>query len=333
MTEQVEIPVLLLIFNRPQKTKRVFEAVRQSRPHRLFLAADGPRLGHSKDVELCREARRVVGEVDWPCTVETLFRDRNLGCRRGVEEGISWFFSRVGRGIILEDDCVPSSSFFTYCSELLDRFGDDDTVMMVGGTNQLGSLNSDGSSYVFTRQYNQWGWATWGEAWNHYHSALGLWHQPDTRSLVRSRMHPRNYELLERRVDAVTSGQLDTWDFIWHVALHANQALATVPAHNLVANIGFDETATHTKNQWSPDADISTGDLTPPLRHPPKYQTDPLFERAISKRNRPWRTLLVNRLPHHLHRPARAMFHRITALRPRRFQRTLDDPSSVGVLQ
>ena len=44
-----EIPVLLTVFNRPDKTRAVIEALRQIKPKRLFVSADGPRPGHPDD--------------------------------------------------------------------------------------------------------------------------------------------------------------------------------------------------------------------------------------------------------------------------------------------
>src|SRR5689334_9315101 len=112
-------PVLLLIFNRPDTTALVMEALRRARPSRVYVAADGPREGMGED-ERCERARRIATEVNWPCEIKTLFRKCNLGCGRALSGAIDWFFEHEEQGIILEDDCVPSQSFFPYCAELLD---------------------------------------------------------------------------------------------------------------------------------------------------------------------------------------------------------------------
>lgn len=36
-------PVLLIVFNRPEKTRRMFDSTRATAPRRLFIAADRPR--------------------------------------------------------------------------------------------------------------------------------------------------------------------------------------------------------------------------------------------------------------------------------------------------
>ena len=85
-------PVLLLIFNRPDSTRKVFERIREVKPRQLFIAADGPRDGNQLDAIKSSETRRIVENVDWECDVKTLFREHNLGCGRAVSEAITWFF-------------------------------------------------------------------------------------------------------------------------------------------------------------------------------------------------------------------------------------------------
>ena len=76
-----DTPVLLLVFNRPSTTEQVFEAVRQAKPPRLYIGADGARPGKNEEA-LCEEVRSIATQVDWECEVHTLFRDQNLGCGR-----------------------------------------------------------------------------------------------------------------------------------------------------------------------------------------------------------------------------------------------------------
>ncbi len=98
-------PVLLVLFNRPAFTQRVFDQIKKAAPRRLYVAADGPRT--QQEAELCNQARAVAQQVDWDCQVQTLFGEKNAGCRIAVSEAVSWFFAHEEEGIILEDDCLP----------------------------------------------------------------------------------------------------------------------------------------------------------------------------------------------------------------------------------
>ncbi len=118
----LETPVALIVFNRPETTRRVFAAIAAARPARLLLIADGPRTDRPGEVERCDEVRKIVTSVDWPCEVLTNFAEENMGCRRRVVSGLNWVFSQVEEAIILEDDCVPDASFFPFCAEMLERY-------------------------------------------------------------------------------------------------------------------------------------------------------------------------------------------------------------------
>ena len=124
-------PVAFLIFNRPETTARVFEAIRRVRPPKLLVVADGPRSDREGENEKCRAARSVIERVDWPCEVITNYADTNLGCRTRISSGLDWVFANVDEAIILEDDCLPDPSFFPFCEELLARYRDDDRIMII----------------------------------------------------------------------------------------------------------------------------------------------------------------------------------------------------------
>lgn len=131
----LETPILLLIFNRPDTTQEVFDAIKQAKPKRLFIAADGPRGEKPGEFEKCQAARKIVEQVDWECDFQGLFRENNLGCKKAVSSSISWFFDKVDEGIILEDDCLPDPSFFQFCEELLKHYRNNPKIMHISGNN------------------------------------------------------------------------------------------------------------------------------------------------------------------------------------------------------
>lgn len=318
MMRPQDVPVLMLVFNRPDKTRAVFEQVRRLRPTRLFVAADGPRPDRPEDVERCEQTRAVFDAVDWPCTVETLYRDVNLGCKAGVESGITWFFSAVEAGIVLEDDCIPAPSFFPYCADLLERYRDTDDVMMITGTNMLGEWKADRQSYHLCRTPTIWGWATWRRAWQHYDPALSAWRDPAARARVRDLLGPDQYRWWRTRLDSVAAGRVDTWDWPWALAVMLERGTTATPARNLITNIGFDAEATHTRNEWSETAGLPAADLTFPLRLPATHEADREYDRAVHEQGRTLYSRLADRLPPVVQEPARVAFHRLTALVPRR---------------
>lgn len=155
---RLTISVVLLVFNRPSVTSRVFAAIRETRPTRLFIIADGPREGRSSDVASCAEVRRIVACIDWPCEVSRNYSDVNLGCKKRVASGLDWVFQQVEEAIILEDDCLPDPTFFRFCQELLGRYRDDEKVMSICGSNPLRTWKADIQGYHFSLNGGIWGW-------------------------------------------------------------------------------------------------------------------------------------------------------------------------------
>lgn len=265
-------PVLFLVFKRPDTTAQVMEAIRQARPPRLYVAADGPRKDRPGETEPCAEARRIATAVDWPCEVKTLFRNRNLGCGISVSEAITWFFENEEEGIILEDDCVPSNSFFRYCAELLDKYREDERVMCISGNNFQGRQVTP-YSYYFSRYMHSWGWASWRRAWKLYDFRMSLW--PEFRNSGGLRAWSGGDAAFERYWEMIfndmAEGKIDTWDYQWLFACWSHGGLTCLPEKNLVRNIGFGKDATHTKDKNASGANLPYEELDFPLRHPPVF--------------------------------------------------------------
>ncbi len=264
-------PVLFLVFNRPESTRRVFESIRRARPPRLYVAADGARGERVGERARCEEVRRIASVVDWPCTVNTLLRDRNLGCKQAVSTGISWFFSHEEEGVILEDDVLPDESFFGYCDQLLERYRDDERVAQISGCNLIADRYRCRESYFFSRYAHIWGWASWSRVWRHYDVGMTAWPQwRESGGLEALSGGNRFFESHWRRAfDDVYAGNIDTWDVQWLFCAWRRNALTILPALNLTDNLGFDAHATHTRS-GVPDyvaANPAQG-LPYPLVHP-----------------------------------------------------------------
>jgi len=266
--------VLFLVFNRPDTTMRVFETIRQAKPPRLYVAADGPRQGREGEAVRVAKVRKIATAVDWPCEVKTLFRNENLGCKRAVSGAITWFFEHEKQGIILEDDCFPHPDFFLFCETLLERYATDERIWVVTGNNfQDGQQRSDGS-YYFSKYNHCWGWATWRRAWQHYQGDLPFWSEWKKSA---DWIH-KNLDTVERKYwaqifDRVHAGQIDSWAYPWTASVWHHGGLTATPNVNLVSNIGFGGDATHTTSTFSPLAALPAHPLGE-LRHPTCFIQD-----------------------------------------------------------
>jgi hypothetical protein len=264
-------PVLFVVFNRPDTTRQVFEAIRQAKPPRLYVAADGPRKHKAGEAERSAQTRAIATAVDWPCEVKTLFRDENVGCGRGPSSAFDWFFANEEQGIILEDDCVPHQSFFWFCQELLEKYKDDSRVMHITGSNfQNGWQRDPDYSYYFSYYPHEWGWASWRRAWKLFDYEVKLYPEITQKGYLNGYFTSKLEEKYRMSKVANTYGKSDInwWDYQWNFAHFVNSGLAIIPNTNLVENIGFGEDATHTLSNRDKRAENKAQAITFPLKHP-----------------------------------------------------------------
>jgi hypothetical protein len=287
--QRLDTAVAILIFDRPETTAMVFEAIRNARPRRLLVVADGPRPDQAGEAERCAAARAIVERVDWECELSTNYSEINLGCGLRVSSGLDWVFGTVPEAIVLEDDCVPNPSFFTFCGEILDRYRNDDRVMHVSGDNFQSVGRSRGlrsatrrllrgrakPSYYFSRYPHVWGWASWRRAWASYDVEMTAWRSgADRKTMLENFTDPAERNFWRRTWDAVARGEVDTWDYQWAFACLMRGGLSVMPATNLVSNIGFGDASTHTGTGSALANLPANRGVGFPLRHPSSVSVD-----------------------------------------------------------
>ena len=284
---RLKTPVAFLVFNRPDTTQAVFQRIREAKPPKLLVVADGPRSGRAGEAELCRRTREIATAVDWDCEVLCDFAAKNLGCKMRVSSGLDWVFRTVEEAIVLEDDCVPSDSFFRFCDELLARYRNDERVMQICGSNLLRGMGVGPvvqGSYYFSQYGPIWGWASWRRAWRHYDVRLSSWPNLRDSGAYKAFCHGRaeqkfRYDLY----DKLHRGEIDTWDYQWGFAKLASGGLSVVPRVNLISNIGFGVDATHIHDKADPLANLFAADLVFPLAHPHCVAADQQMDRLHSQ--------------------------------------------------
>ena len=276
-------PVVFLIFRRPDLTAKVFEEIRRVQPPKLLVVADGPR--NEEEAKLCEEARGVIETVDWGCEVYKNYSDINLGCRQRVSSGLDWAFKQVEEAIILEDDCLPSQSFFSFCEVLLDHYRDDTRIWVISGNNfQYGKKYGDGS-YYFSRYNHVWGWATWKRAWSKYDKNLMTWPKFCKSGLLHSILeNHKEVKFWKNILDSYMTNQIDSWDYIWTYTCWSNSGLTIIPNENLVSNIGFGSKSTHTQDSNSIFANMPVKEILD-IAHPTFVIRDHKADQIIFQQN------------------------------------------------
>ena len=291
-------PVLFCIYNRLSYTQRSFQQIRKAKPPQLFIAADGPK--NKKDKINCQENRAwVVKNVDWKCELKLLFSERNLGCTIAMKDSIDWFFTNVKYGIILEDDCVASNSFFQFCSILLKKYQFNEKIMTIVGFNSFHDkdiwnennrkiFEKKKTDYIFLKgPFNEFGIATWKRSWVKNDMHLSKWSEYKKKDILKFYNDKNVTDNLKIKLKSICESPLySCWGNIWITNTILNDGLYIMPLKNMVNNIGeigvhFQSNGKinknkHLLNQKSFDIDTSN------LKHPKSIEVDDEIFRAVN---------------------------------------------------
>ncbi len=241
--QEINSAVLLIVFNRPDTTRKVFDAIRAAKPKKLYIAADAPRTDNIDDIKSCSMVKDIVKQVDWDCAVTYRYSEINQGCGPGPFNAINWAFENEDRLIILEDDCVPSQPFFKYCNELLDRYKNDTRIWLISGNQYNEEAVTTPHSYFFSRYGHSQGWATWKRCLPKKDLNMKNWTLMKQQDLFKAVFHSKKEtSFFEKKFDNAFSDSLlknHAWDTQFSFYLRSNNALSIVPSTNLVSNIGY----------------------------------------------------------------------------------------------
>ena len=273
--------VLFLVFNRLDTTQQVFEAIREAKPPRLYIAADGARETKAGEAEKVTAVRDfLLQNIDWECEIKTLFREENLGCKYAVSSAIDWFFENEEMGIILEDDCLPSQGFFGFCEEMLLRYKDDMRIWHIGGASTLNKkmlLNNE--SYYFSKFNHIWGWASWSSRWKEYDVNVPLFKDFSKNNYIENisgNMLKKSFWL--NNFESVFENKIDTWDYQWYFTVWVNSGLSIIPTVNMISNIGFGVDATHTSDAGNKLSNMTKENMSSNLIHPKLVMPNILYD-------------------------------------------------------
>ena len=241
-----DVAVLLLFFTRTDSFQKVFDAVRQARPSKLFLYQDGPR--GERDMAGIEACRRIASDenIDWECEVHRLYQEKNFGCDPSEFLSQKWAFSIVDKCIVLEDDDVPSQSFFPFCKELLDRYEYDERISMIAGFNTDEVTSEVPYDYFFTSIQSIWGWASWRRVIDRWEGDYAFLNDDYAMKQLEQLRRQRDYrdEMIPMFRDHRATGR-EYYESIMWADMVLQSGLAIMPTRNLISNIGATNDSTH----------------------------------------------------------------------------------------
>lgn len=242
----VDVAVLLIFFTRPKQFKQVFEQVKKARPSKLFLYQDGPRQGYDKDDENIRLCRVIADDIDWACEVHKFYQEENVGCDPSGFKAHTWAFAHVDKCIVLEDDVVPSVSFFYFCKILLDKYENDNRVSIISGLNIEEISKNVPYDYFFTSCTSIWGWASWSRVVNTWDSSYSVledeFNKSQIKGILKQKKHMKNFLIMAQNHAQSHKAHFES---ILLLNQYLNSGLTIVPKRNMINNVGVIDDSTH----------------------------------------------------------------------------------------
>jgi len=268
--------VLFVVFNRPDLTRVVLSRIRDAKPARLYVFADGPRYNKLEDVNKCKRVRSIISEEAGCPDVRTQFIERNLGPLHSVKCALDWYFNHEDDGIIIEDDCLPDMSFFSFCEELLSKYRENKKIFMISGSNFIPN-HAIQFSYLFSRLTLIWGWATWKRSWLELDTRMKEW--PNYIKTKDLDYFGKHRELVFRLInEQYLNPKLLTWGTLWRATFLINRGVSIIPKNNLVRNIGFGHPDATRHRRYHRVSETPVEPIRFPLTHPPDISPDKKFD-------------------------------------------------------
>jgi hypothetical protein len=268
----MKTPVLLLIYNRPKETLRLFRAIEKIKPRFLYIFSDGPKKNEA-DIKKNNLVKKIFNNISWRCEVKFKYLDENLGCKYAVKKALDWFFCSCEMGIILEDDCIPGKDFFRFANLMLKKYQNRSNVFTISGNNFLKNNIKISESYYFSKYNHCWGWASWRRAWVQNDFRMNAWPKLKSTNYWND-LHETNSEkkYWKKIFNHCKSDKIDSWAYPWLYSIWKNKGINILPSKNLVKNIGFGQNATHTVS--SKKINYRLDSLSKPIRHPAIFRVN-----------------------------------------------------------
>ena len=190
---------------------------------------------------------------------------------------------------MLEDDDVPSQSFFYFCKELLDKYEFDERVNIISGMNTLGKFNENQGDYFFTTVCSIWGWASWKrvvDSWDETYSFLNDKSTLEKLKLLQSGHN--NIDAVVRACENHKKSGKAHYETILAASMFLNHRVNIVPSVNLISNIGIASESTHSVDSLDklPRGirrvfNMDTYEMKFPLKHPKNMVEDVEYQMKV----------------------------------------------------
>ena len=308
MDNTYDIPVAMIVYKRPDLTKKVFEKIREVHPEKLYIISDGPK--NAEEALKVNEVRDYLEHaVDWECEVHKNYAEKNMGIRYRMPSGMEWIFGTEDRAVFIEDDVMPTKEFFRFCREMLIKYENDPDVAMISGTNFAPEDKSFGEYDICFSYFSSiWGWATWKRVFEGFDINMKSWPEVRKKGAIRDIFSSKGYGFYKWMFDDLQFQWYRSWAYIWAYHRYVKHMRGIVPKYNLVGNAGMnDADAEHpgdTESRVEYIENLKKGTFGEKILCPSSTKANREYDRMYQDRHLPKAPGLFMRIKYMIRTPA-----------------------------
>ena len=272
MNNQFDIPIIIIIYNRFEYLKDILSKLRIIKPKKIYIAADGPK--NFDDKTKCDFSKNYLEKnISWDCKIIKNYNTMNIGLKKNINRGLDWFFTNETMGIILEDDCNPSLSFFQFCKELLLKYENKNQIKMISGNFYYEKKFTASESYFFSQRPGTHGWATWRRTWLENDQSMNNWKSIyDFFWLLKFfNLNIAKAHYFYKKFQYSYEGKINSWDYQFLLSIWKKNGLIIRPYKHLCKHVGWGSQSTHGKGSDSFPT-LLEKEISFPLIHPTKMK-------------------------------------------------------------
>ena len=240
------IPLLIIGYTRPHMIAKQLEILSLISPKKIYFYLDGPKT--ERDALLMNQTIKELDKITWETELKKNINSQSVGAAKAITSAITWAFLNEKNLIILEDDVLPCLEFFELCEFYLNQSLINNQVGIISGhqvetKHEKRILNSTLSIYPRIH-----GWATQKDVWESFDYRIKI----SLKEFLFVTLKLSNFNIffflyLCYVHYKIKRNKLDTWDYQFLYFLNLNKLTCIVPSSNLIVNLGYGETATHTR--------------------------------------------------------------------------------------
>lgn len=234
----IKSPILLLFYNRVDFLKKQINILKKIKTKKIYIHVDGPK-DHVDKIK-CDNIKKLVKKNNWNSRVEYIFQNKNLGCTPASIYAIDYCFRKEKQLIILEDDCIPNTSFFKFADVLLKKYFKNKKIMGISGSSFYNDNEIKKDTYFFTRIASTWGLALWKRSWDSFDrniTGIERFYDSDYAKTLFNSTHIKDYWFDKFRFSKKNNLKFG-WEYIFAYSVFKNKGLFIYPKKNLISNIG-----------------------------------------------------------------------------------------------